>query len=96
MEEVCSKIVSFSGEYSNYYDSELNGSVHFRDSEGKIVTSMSTLSVGAIVAIVLACIFVVGAACCLFKPRRVKAPSLHEPVYDVYEGSYEGSQHRIS
>lgn len=84
LDQVCAKIVSFRGEYSNYYDSASTGSVHTRDRNGNLVSGQSTspLSVGAIVAIVLACIVVVGVAACLLKPKRkVKNPDLHQPVY---------------
>jgi hypothetical protein len=84
VEKVCAKIVSFNGVYSNYYDSASSGSVQTRDSKGNLTSSNSTagLSVGAIVAIALACVIVVGVAARLLKPRKVKAPALHEPVYD--------------
>ncbi|KAK1741704.1 hypothetical protein QTG54_007277 [Skeletonema marinoi] len=84
VEKVCAKIVSFNGVYSNYYDSASSGSVQTRDSRGNLTSSQSTtgLSVGAIVAIALACVVVVGVAARLLKPRKVKAPALHEPVYD--------------
>lgn len=84
LDQVCAKIVSFAGEYSNYYNSASTGSVHTRDRQGNLVSGQSTksLSVGAIVAIVLACIFVVGMAACLLKPKRkVTNPDLHQPVY---------------
>ena len=84
VEKVCAKIVSFNGVYSNYYDSASSGSVQTRDSRGNLTSSQSTtgLSVGAIVAIALACVVVVGVAAHLLKPRKVKAPALHEPVWE--------------
>lgn len=84
LDQVCAKIVSFGGKYNNYYDSASTGSVHTRNRKGNLVYGQSTslLSVGAIVAIVLACIFVVGVAAHLLKPkRRVRNPDLHQPVY---------------
>ncbi len=83
LDQVCAKIVSFGGEYNNYYDSASTGSVHTRNRKGNLVYGQSTsLSVGAIVAIVLACIFVVGVAACLLKPKRrkVRNPDLHQPM----------------
>lgn len=85
IEEVCAKVISFNGEYSNYYDSISSGSLHTRDRKGNLVSGEATsLSVGAIVAIVLACVVVVGVASRLLTRscrRKVKAPALHEPVY---------------
>lgn len=88
MEEVCAKIVSFNIQYSNYYDSAGSGSPHTRDKNGNLVSSESTsLSVGAIAAIVVACVVDFGAASLLMpKKKRVKASALHEPVY-------QGRQH---
>ena len=82
IEEVCAKMVSFNGQYSNYYDSDSSGSIHSRDRNGNLLSGeFTTLSPGAIIAIVLACIIVVGVAARILTPRNVKAPALHEPVY---------------
>eukprot|EP00984_Skeletonema_dohrnii_P004487 scaffold1593_cov154-Skeletonema_dohrnii-CCMP3373.AAC.4 len=84
IDQVCAKIASFNGEYSNYYDSATSGSVHSRSRNGDLVKSAAaSLSVSAIAAIALACAAVVGAAAYVMgrKTEKVDGSTLNEPMY---------------
>jgi hypothetical protein len=88
IDEVCAKIASFNGEYSNYYDSAASGSVHSRYRNGDLVKSAAaSLSAGAITAIALACAVVVGAAAYVLRRKTEKVDGL-----DLNEPMHPGSQ----
>lgn len=84
--DVCAKVASFNGEYSNYYDSAASGSVHSRYRNGKLVIeecATTRMSAGAITAIALACTVVIGATAHLLRPKTEKmdGSALNEPMY---------------
>lgn len=84
--DVCAKVASFNGEYSNYYDSAASGSVHSRYRNGNLVTEESVttrMSAGEITAVVLVCAVVIGATAYVLRPKteKVDGPALHEPMY---------------
>jgi len=84
IDQVCAKIASFNGEYSNYYNSAASGSVHSRSRNGDLVKSAAaSLSASAIAAIALACAAVVGAAAYVMgrKTEKVDGSTLNEPMY---------------
>jgi len=87
IEEVCQVIYQMQGEYYHNYDESSSGTWYSRNSNGQIITvsaqnnqgKSSRLSGGAIAAIALVCVAVVGIAAYLMKPK--KASDGNAPVY---------------
>ncbi len=84
--DVCAKVASFNGDYSNYYDSAASGSVHSRYRNGNLVTEESAttrITARAITAIALACTVVIGATAHVLRPKTaiVDDSALNEPMY---------------
>lgn len=71
IEETCSKVVSFNGEYTRYYDSSVNGTIHETE---------SSVSVFGIAAIVVACAAVVGLVARSLTKKK-EPLLLDEPMY---------------
>ncbi|KAL7467412.1 hypothetical protein ACHAXS_007654 [Conticribra weissflogii] len=87
IEEVCQVVYQMQGEYYHSYDETSSGTWYSRNSNGQIITvsaqnnqgKPSGLSGGAIAAIALVCVGVVGVAAYLMKPK--KASDSNTPVY---------------
>ena len=73
IEKTCSKVVSFNGVYTRYYDSSVNGTIHENE---------SSVSVFGIAAIVVACVAAIGLVASSSMMKKKQSPVLlDEPIY---------------